>query len=101
MVVDMFDKETIYKITLLEKEFEDLKNNKAFLDNNANYITERDPSQTNFNYEDLLSNSDISILIVRDSIGQIIIYISYNDSEFIRNKFREKMKDYKEVIYIK
>ena len=97
----MFYKETIYKITLSEKEFEDLKNDKAFLDNKANYITERDPSQTNFKYEDLLSNSDISILIVRDSIGQIIIYISYNDSEFVKNKFREKTKDYKEVIYFK
>ena len=97
----MFDKETFYKITLSEEEFEDLKNNKAFLDNKANYLTERDPSQTNFNYEDLLSNSDISILIVRDSIGQIIIFISYNDSEFIKNKFREKMKDYSEVIYFK
>ena len=97
----MFYKETVYKITLSEKEFEDLKNNKAYLDDKANYLTERDPSQTNFNYEDLLSNPNISILIVRDSIGQIIIYISYNDSEFIRNKFREKMKDYKEVIYIK
>lgn len=97
----MFDKETFYKITLSEEEFEDLKNGKAYLDDKANYIIERDPSQTNFNYEDLLSNSDISILIVRDSIGQIIIFISYNDSEFIKNKFREKMKDYSEVIYFK
>lgn len=97
----MFYKETVYKITLSEKEFEDLKNNKAFLNDKADYITERDPSQTNFNYEDLLSNPNILLLIVRDSIGQIIIYISYNDSEFIKNKFREKMKDYKEVIYIK
>lgn len=97
----MFDKETFYKITLSEKEFEDLKNNKAFLDDKANYLTERDPNQINFNYEDLLSNSDISILIVRDSLDQIIIYISYNDSEFIKNKFREKVKDYTEVIYYK
>ena len=97
----MFDKETFYKITLSEEEFEDLKNNKAYLNDKADYLTERDPSQTNFNYEDLLSNSDISILIARDSIGQIIIYISYNDSEFVKNKFKEKMKDYKEVIYFK
>ena len=97
----MFDKETFYKITLSEEEFEDLKNNKAYLDDKANYITERDPSQTNFNYEGLLSNSDISLLIVRDSLDQIIIFISYNDSEFIKNKFREKIKDYKEVIYVK
>lgn len=97
----MFDKETCYKITLSEEEFENLKNDKAYLDDKANYVTERDPSQTNFNYEDLLSNSDISLLIVRDSLDQIIIYISYNDPEFIRNKFKEKMKDYKEVIYIK
>ena len=97
----MFDKETFYKITLSEEEFENLKNNKAFLNDKADYLTERDPSQTNFNYKDLLSSPDISILIVRDSIGQIIIYISYNDSEFVKNKFREKMKDYKEVIYFK
>lgn len=97
----MFDKETFYKITLSEKEFEDLKNNKAFLNDKAEYILERDPNQTNFNYEDLLSNSDISILIVRDSLDPIIIFISYNDSEFIKNKFREKMKDYKEAIYFK
>ena len=97
----MFDKETFYKITLSEKEFEDLKNNKAFLDDKANYLTERDPNQTNFNYEDLLSNSDISLLIVRDSLDQVIIFISYNDSEFIKNKFREKVKDYTEVIYFK
>lgn len=97
----MFDKETFYKITLSEKEFEDLKNNKAFLNDKADYLTERDPSQTNFNYEDLLSNPDISLLIVRDSLDQIIIFISYNDSKFIKNKFREKMKDYKEVIYFK
>ena len=97
----MFDKETFYKITLSEEEFEDLKNGKAFLNDKADYLAERDPSQTNFNYEDLLSNSDISLLIVRDSIDQIIIFISYNDSEFIKNKFREKIKDYKEVIYIK
>ena len=97
----MFDKETFYKITLSEKEFEDLKNNKAFLDDKANYLTERDPDQINFNYEDLLSNSDISLLIVRDSLDQIIIFISYNDSEFIKIKFREKMKDYKEIIYFK
>lgn len=97
----MFDKETFYKITLNEKEFEDLKNNKAYLDDKANYVTERDPTQINFNYEDLLSNPDISILIVRDSLDQIIIFISYNDSEFIKNKFREKIKDYEEVIYIK
>lgn len=97
----MFDKETFYKITLSEEEFEDLKNGKAFLNDKADYVTERDPSQTNFNYEDLLSNSDISILIVRDSLDQIIIFISYNDSEFIKNKFREKMKDYKGVIYFK
>ena len=97
----MFDKETFYKITLSEEEFEDLKNNKAYLNDKADYFTERDPSQTNFNYEDLLSNSDISLLIVRDSLDQIIIFISYNDSEFIKNKFREKMKDYSEVIYFK
>ena len=97
----MFDKETFYKITLSEEEFEDLKNNKAYLNDKADYLTERDPSQTNFNYEDLLSNSDISLLIVRDSLDQIIIFISYNDSEFIKNKFREKMKDYSEVIYFK
>lgn len=97
----MFDKETFYKITLSEKEFEDLKNNKAFLNDKAEYLTERDPNQTNFNYEDLLSNSDISILIVRDSLDQVIIFISYNDSEFIKNKFREKVKDYTEVIYFK
>ena len=97
----MFDKETFYKITLSKEEFEDLKNDKAFLNDKADYLTERDPSQTNFNYEDLLSNSDISILIVRDSLDQIIIFISYNDSEFIKNKFREKMKDYSEVIYFK
>lgn len=97
----MFYKETCYKITLSKEEFEDLKNNKAYLNDKADYLTERDPSQTNFNYEDLLSNSDISILIARDSIGQIIIYISYNDSEFVKNKFKEKMKDYKEVIYFK
>lgn len=97
----MFDKETFYKITLSEEEFEDLKNDKAFLNDKADYLTERDPSQTNFNYEDLLSNSNMPLLIVRDSIGQIIIYISYNDSKFIKDKFREKIKDYKEVIYIK
>ena len=97
----MFDKETFYKITLSEEEFENLKNGKAFLNDKADYLTERDPSQTNFNYEDLLSNSDISLLIVRDSLDQIIIFISYNDSEFIRNKFSEKLKDYKEVIYFK
>lgn len=97
----MFDKETFYKITLSEEEFEDLKNDKAFLNDKADYLTERDPNQTNFNYEDLLSNSNMPLLIVRDSIGQIIIYISYNDSKFIKDKFREKIKDYKEVIYIK
>lgn len=97
----MFDKETFYKITLSEEEFEGLKNDKAFLNDKADYLTERDPNQTNFNYEDLLSNSNIPLLIVRDSIGQIIIYISYNDSKFIKDKFREKIKDYKEVIYIK
>ena len=97
----MFDKETFYKITLSKEEFEDLKNNKAFLNDKAEYILERDPNQTNFNYEDLLSNSDISLLIVRDSLDQVIIFISYNDSEFIKNKFREKVKDYTEVIYFK
>lgn len=97
----MFYKETVYKIILSEEEFEDLKTGKAFLDDKANYITEKDPNQTNFNYEDLLSNPNILLLTVRDSIGQIIIYISYNDSEFIKNKFREKMKDYKKVIYFK
>lgn len=97
----MFDKETFYKITLSEKEFEDLKNNKAFLNDKAEYILERDPNQINFNYEDLLSNSDIPLLIVRDSLDQIIIFISYNDSEFIKNKFREKIKGYEEVLYIK
>ena len=97
----MFDKETFYKITLSEKEFEDLKNNKAFLNDKAEYLTERDPNQINFNYEDLLSNSDVSILIIRDSLDQVIIFISYNDSKFIKDKFREKIKDYKEVIYIK
>lgn len=97
----MFDKETFYKITLSEEEFEDLKNGKAYLDDKANYIAERDPNQTNFNYEDLISNPNISLLIVRDSLDQVIIFISYNDSEFIKNKFREKMKDYSEVIYFK
>lgn len=97
----MFDKETFYKITLSEEEFEDLKNNKAYLDDRANYITERDPNQINLNYEDLLSNPNISLLIVRDSLDQVIIFISYNDSKFIKNKFREKIKDYTEVIYFK
>lgn len=94
----MFDKETFYKITLSKEEFEDLKNNKAFLNDKAEYILERDPNQTNFNYEDLLSNSNISLLIVRDSLDQVIIFISYNGSEFIKNKFREKMKDYTKIM---